>query len=56
MVRLADRPDMTLDVYRGRKRTIQQNLHFLIVSLDQYLYLISCLYLSNHLKSVNDTL
>ena len=24
MVRLTDRPDMTLDVYRGRKPTIQQ--------------------------------
>ena len=24
MVRLADRPDMTLDVYRGHKKTIQQ--------------------------------
>ena len=24
MVRLTDRPDMTLDVYRGRKITIQQ--------------------------------
>ena len=24
MVRLIDRPDMTLDVYRGRKTTIQQ--------------------------------
>ena len=24
MVRLSDRPDMTLDVYRGRKTTIQQ--------------------------------
>ena len=24
VVRLTDRPDMTLDVYRGRKRTIQQ--------------------------------
>ena len=23
MVRLSDRPDMTLDVYRGRKTTIQ---------------------------------
>ena len=23
---LTDRPDMTLDVYRGRKTTIQQNL------------------------------
>ena len=25
MVRLTDRPDMTLDVYRGRKTTIQQH-------------------------------
>ena len=33
MVRLTDRPDMTLDVYRGRKTTMQQqqqNLSFLI--------------------------
>ena len=27
MVRLTDRPDMTLDVYRGRKTTIQQQQH-----------------------------
>ena len=26
VVRLTDRPDMTLDVYRGRKTTIQQRL------------------------------
>ena len=25
VVRLSDRPDMTLDVYRGRKTTIQQH-------------------------------
>ena len=25
VVRLTDRPDMTLDVYRGRKTTIQKN-------------------------------
>ena len=25
VVRLTDRPDMTLDVYRGRKITMQQN-------------------------------
>ena len=25
VVRLTDRPDMTLDVYRGRKTIIQQN-------------------------------
>ena len=30
VVRLTDRPDMTLDVYRGRKTTIQQyNVEFL---------------------------
>ena len=27
VVRLTDRPDMTLDVYRGRKTTIQQVLY-----------------------------
>ena len=27
MVRLTDRPDMTLDVYRGRTTTIQQQLN-----------------------------
>ena len=27
MVRLTDRPDMTFDVYRGRKTTIQQHIH-----------------------------
>ena len=26
VVRLTDRPDMALDVYRGRKTTMQQNL------------------------------
>ena len=26
VVRLTDRPDMTLDVYRGRKTTMQQHL------------------------------
>ena len=28
VVRLTDRPDMTLDVYRGRKTTIQQQQQF----------------------------
>ena len=27
VVRLTDRPDMTLDVYRGRKTTMQQKNH-----------------------------
>ena len=32
VVRLTDRPDMTLDVYRGRKTTIQQyNIFFQII-------------------------
>ena len=26
VVRLTDRPDMTLDVYRGRKTTMQQDI------------------------------
>ena len=30
MVRLTDRPDMTLDVYRGRKTTIQQQSPIII--------------------------
>ena len=30
VVRLTDRPDMTLDVYRGRKTTIQQQLQFVM--------------------------
>ena len=29
VVRLTDRPDMTLDVYRGRKTTMQQQLFYL---------------------------
>ena len=28
VVRLTDRPDMTLDVYRGRNTTIQQQLRY----------------------------
>ena len=33
VVRLTDRPDMTLDVYRGRKTTMQQQAKYL-TSLD----------------------
>ena len=29
MVRLTDRPDMTLDVYRGRKTTMEQQQQFI---------------------------
>ena len=31
VVRLTDRPDMTLDVYRGRKTTIQYNYNEVLV-------------------------
>ena len=33
VVRLTDRPDMTLDVYRGRKITIQQHLGFITLQV-----------------------
>ena len=33
VVRLSDRPDMTLDVYRGRKTTIQQQQFIYFQSL-----------------------
>ena len=33
MVRLTDRPDMTLDVYGGRKTTIQQQHYPFILGL-----------------------
>ena len=31
MVRLTDRPDMTLDVYRGRKITTQDQIKIFII-------------------------
>ena len=34
MVRLTDHPDMTLDVYRGRKTTIQQQLEYALEYFD----------------------
>ena len=40
VVRLTDRPDMTLDVYRGRKTTMQQQQNpFLCTSPDGDLFL-----------------
>ena len=32
VVRLTDRPDMTLDVYRGRKTTIQQQPNMILLT------------------------
>ena len=43
MVRLTDRPDMTLDVYRGRKTKIQQQLevpHVCRAGLDVCMHLL----------------
>ena len=37
MVRLTDRPDMTLDVYRGRKTTMQQQQQILSIGLSHCL-------------------
>ena len=38
VVRLTDRPDMTLDVYRGRKTTVQQQQQIFIMG-GQYAHL-----------------
>ena len=35
VVRLTDRPDMTLDVYRGRKTTILQQQQYQICSIEE---------------------
>ena len=40
MVRLSDRPDITLDVYRGRKTTMQQQQHYIL----QRVQILLCLY------------
>ena len=41
VVRLTDRPDMTLDVYRGRKTTIQQQYIFKYVKVYGYISVFS---------------
>ena len=38
VVRLTERPDMTLDVYRGRKTTIQQQQQRMHLPLNMYLF------------------
>ena len=45
VVRLTDRPDMTLDVYRGRKTTIQEQQHQKLsglVSSTSYAQMVFC--------------
>ena len=39
VVRLTDRPDMTLDVYRGRKTTMQQVCKYSMINCRVYLSL-----------------
>ena len=38
VVRLTDRPNMTLDVYRGRKTTIQSSRAITLFGLYKYMY------------------
>ena len=38
VVRLTDRPDLTLDVYRGRKTTMHATTAFLVLSVGEYTY------------------
>ena len=66
VVRLTDRPDMTVDVYRGRKTTIQskyRELHdffffffFLLIFLFIYFFYVFCLSLLLQCKFANSTL
>ena len=43
VVRLTDRPDMTLDVYHGRKTTIQQQQQQSHIFQREIIFVISCL-------------
>ena len=51
MVRLTDRPDMTLDVYRGRKTTTQQQQSKL-VGVSRTFYFIPSSESSAYLKQI----
>ena len=35
VVRLTDRPDMNIDVYHGRKTTIQQQQQLILISVNE---------------------
>ena len=54
VVRLTDRPDMTLDVYRGRKTTIQQQS--LYGSSPSELYHVRRLLIFINTGYINDTI
>ena len=50
VVRLTDRPDMTLDVYRGRKTTIQYNTMVLGVPIFKHIIIrLQCAQILGHL-------
>ena len=49
VVRLTDRPDMTLDVYRGRKTTMQQQQQ-LTLTAHYYYYFNLKFYLSKKIR------
>ena len=51
MVRLTDRPDMTLDVYRGRKTTNPQQQQNQISDLSKLVHL---LFFSNNVSPENE--
>ena len=55
VVRLNDRPDMTLDVYRGRKTTLQ-HFTFLSPSLWETVVVVALLFYvhGKHLRSCRD--
>ena len=54
VVRLTDRPDMTLDVYRGRKTTIQQQQQMSLFETVKLSVSISPRNLYNSLKSIKE--
>ena len=51
VVRLTDRPDMILDVYRGRKTTMQKQQQINFQNFSRYLNYRSCLAISKNILS-----
>ena len=52
VVRLTDRPDMTLDVYRGRKTTIQQQQQYNLINMVSRLVLVENITVANVQKTL----
>ena len=52
VVRLTDRPDMTLDVYRGRKTTIQQQHNTPPLFVAGHKKLQQAMLVEGHLKNI----